>query len=152
VASHRVSTSEHPCRPAAILPLPHLWRISSPGPSPADLLPLPHLRRISSPAPFLAGRRRARGGDQGAGGGVPAVGVADRWVEVRDNLLFFIFPFFIFNWTDRWVPVHVSTYRTSLALTGGSHLSDSVSIHVQLAISANQKKNPEKSWFFAIKT
>jgi hypothetical protein len=28
-----------------------------------------------------------------AGGGVPAVGVAGRWVEVRDDLLFFIFPF-----------------------------------------------------------
>jgi hypothetical protein len=69
-----------------------------------------------------------------AGGGVPAVGVAGRWVEVRDDLLFSIF---IFNWTDKWVPVHVSTYRTSLALTGGSHLSDSVSIRVQLAISAN---------------
>jgi hypothetical protein len=64
---------------------------------------------------------------------------------------FFIFPFF-FNWTDKWVPIHVSTYRTSLALIGGSHLSDSVSIHVQLAISANLKKLPEKSWFFVIKT
>jgi hypothetical protein len=72
-----------------------------------------------------------------AGGGVPAVGVAGRWVEVRDDLLFFIFPFFIFNWTDKWVHVHVSTYGTTLALTGGYHLSDSVSIRVQLAISAN---------------
>jgi hypothetical protein len=49
-ASHRASTSGHPCRPAAILPLPHLRgsppmlhlrRISSPCPSPADILPCP---------------------------------------------------------------------------------------------------------------
>jgi hypothetical protein len=30
-----------------------------------------------------------------AGGGVPAVGVAGRWVEVRDDLLFFHFLFLI---------------------------------------------------------
>jgi hypothetical protein len=30
-----------------------------------------------------------------AGGGVPAVGVAGRWVEVRDDLLFSIFHFLI---------------------------------------------------------
>jgi hypothetical protein len=42
------------------------------------------------------------------------VGVTDRWVEVRDDLLFFfhlsIFKFF--NWTDKWAPVHINTYRT----------------------------------------
>jgi hypothetical protein len=46
--------------------------------------------------------------------GVPAVGVAGRWVEVRDDLLFSIF-----YWTDKWAPVHVSTYRTSSALKVG---------------------------------
>jgi hypothetical protein len=66
---------------------------------------------------------------------VPVVGVADRWVEVRDDLLFF--HFFIFNWTNKWALVHVSTYRTSSTLTGRSHLSDLVSIRVQLAISVN---------------
>jgi hypothetical protein len=68
----------------------------------------------------------------------PAVGVAGRWVEVRDDLFFFsFFHFLFFYWTDKWVPIHVSTYRTNLGLTSGSHLSDSVSIRVQLAISAN---------------
>jgi hypothetical protein len=87
-----------------------------------------------------------------AGGGVPARGLTGRWVEVRNDLLFSIF---IFNWTDKWAPVHVSTniiFFTSSALIGGFHLSDSVSIHVQLPISANCKKIPEKSWFFAIET
>jgi hypothetical protein len=58
------------------------------------------------------------------GRGGPAaleVGVAGRWVEVRDDLAF---PFFIFYWTDKWAPIHASTYRTSSALTSGSHLSD----------------------------
>jgi hypothetical protein len=65
-------------------------------------------------------------------------------------------PAFLFSyWADKWAPVHVSTNRfffASSALTGGSHLSNSVSICVQLAISANCKKIPEKSWFFAIET
>jgi hypothetical protein len=43
------------------------------------------------------------------------------------------------------VPVE-KTYKGK----SGSHLSDYVSIRVQLAISANCKKLSEKSWFFAI--
>jgi hypothetical protein len=63
--------------------------------------------------------------------------------------------FLFFYWADKWTPIHISTNRiffASSALTGGSHLSDSVSIRVQLAISANCKKLPKKSWFFAIAT
>jgi hypothetical protein len=68
---------------------------------------------------------------------------------------------FVLTWTETHLSVqlkrqiwwvHVSTYRTSLALIGGSHLSDLVSIRVQLAISVNWKIFPEKSWFFVIKT
>jgi hypothetical protein len=78
------------------------------------------------------------------------VGVAGRWVEVRDDLLFFSF-FHFFNWTDKWVPIHVSTYRTSSTLTGGSHLSDSVSIRVQLVISVNCKKLAKNRGFLRLK-
>jgi hypothetical protein len=63
--------------------------------------------------------------------------------------------FLFFYWADKWAPVQLSTNRiffVSSALTGGSHLSDLVSISVQLAISVNWKKLPEKSWFFVIKT
>jgi hypothetical protein len=48
--------------------------------------------------------------------------------------------FLFFYWADKWAPVQLSTNRiflASSALTGGSHLSDLVSIRVQLAISVN---------------
>jgi hypothetical protein len=37
---------------------------------------------------------------------------------------FLFFLLYIFYWADKWVIVRVSTYRTSSALIGGSHLSD----------------------------
>jgi hypothetical protein len=48
--------------------------------------------------------------------------------------------FLFFYWADKWAPVQLSTniiFLASSALTGGSHLSDLVSIRVQLAISVN---------------
>jgi hypothetical protein len=52
----------------------------------------------------------------------------------------FLFFFIFFYWADKWVPVQLSTNRiffASSALTGGSHLSDLVSIRVQLAVIVN---------------
>jgi hypothetical protein len=104
-------------------------------------------------------RRWSRGGDPPEMGqgedshrqGCPEVEA--RWPATgkgRHHLLFY----FLY-WADKWAPVYVSTNRiffASSALTGRSHLSDLVSICVQLAISANCKKIPEKLWFFAIET
>jgi hypothetical protein len=48
--------------------------------------------------------------------------------------------FLFFYWADKWASVQLSTNRIFFAisaLTGGSHLSDLVSIRVQLAISVN---------------
>jgi hypothetical protein len=53
----------------------------------------------------------------------------------RQHLLFYFF-----YWADKWAPIQVSTNRIFLAgsaLIGGSHLSDLVSIRIQLAISVN---------------
>jgi hypothetical protein len=58
------------------------------------------------------GTGRGGAGQGGAGGRVVGGGMAGdgRWMEVRDELLFFsIFFFFsVFLLTCRWVPVHLS--------------------------------------------
>jgi hypothetical protein len=66
--------------------------------------------------------------------------VEARWLATGRRRQHLLFIFLFFYWADKWGPVQLSTniiFFASSALTGGSHLSDLVSIRVQLAISVN---------------